>query len=201
MHGSNKGGPLLSSIPVASSSCHRWTMVDTPPTMSAARGVAYDPDYAAHALLIAGPHAETMMKNLLHIPLRSFLRIRLKLKPELASRALPHFAREAKKALLRQCAQQCRRPFAVRVQNAWRPGYFREDLQMLKRVFGAKSFQSYLAVLASRPKRRRAATPGVARAPRRALCGDCTAPPPPVWPSASRGGAALPSVESSVRPV
>ena len=105
------------------------------------------------------------MKNVLHIPLSSFLRNRLKLKPELASRALPQFACKAKKALLRQCAKQCRRPFAVRVQNAWRPGYFRQDLKMLKRVFRAKSFQTYLAVLASRPKRKRAATPGVARAP------------------------------------
>ena len=131
-----------------------------------ARGCDYDSVFAAHALLIAGPHAETIMKNMVHIPLSSFLRSRLK--PELASRALPQFACKAKKALLRQCAKQCRRPFAVRVQNAWRPGYFREDLKMLKRVFRAKSFQTYLAALASRPKRKRAATPGVARAPRRA---------------------------------
>jgi hypothetical protein len=138
-----------------------------------ARGCDYDSDFAALALLIAGPGAERLLQTLGHVPLSSFLRTQLQSDSKLASRAhelarraLSHFACKAKKALLRRCAKYTRRPWGVRVVSAWRPGYFKEDQEMLKRLFRAKSFKAYLTALARRPARKRAASSGL-RAPRR----------------------------------
>ncbi|CAE7581320.1 unnamed protein product [Symbiodinium sp. CCMP2456] len=112
-----------------------------------ARGCDYDPTFCGIAVKLCKHGEQTAQEyvhfleaTLGHIPVTSFLEVRLADESDLVSKCTKAFAMRAKAQLLETCARHNRRPFALYVQNAWRPAYFKEDEPMLETIF--RSFVS-----------------------------------------------------------